>query len=527
MVKLGFTRAYGTKLRRVIAISTSNRFKAFLAGIGVTAIMQSSTATALVLSSFAGRGLITTAAGFAVMLGADVGTTLVVQVFTFDISFLMPVLISAGVILHMMHEEGGRKRHLARIFIGLGLMLLALTLIREAAEPLRQSEVLPLILQPLQQEVVLALMFSAALTWLMHSSLATVLFYTSLVSGGVLTYDLGLVLILGANVGGAAIPAVATYKSKAAAFRIPMCNLGVRAVGVLMALPFLAQYPEWLADLTADPVRQLVMFHTLFNVALAILFLPLVDIVAKIGEHFIQDKNNHNDPGQPQYLDNDSLHTPVVALACAARETMRMADMLQDMLENTITCFAKNDQNLIREIREDEEIVDRLYKEIKIYMTHLTREQLDPKEADRYIQIISFATNLEHMGDILDKNLLELADKKIRKQEDFSKEGFAEIRAYHDRVIENMKMAQTVFLSEDPTLARKLVEEKKELRQAEIDTAAEHFKRLEKGMKESLATSSLHLDVIRDYRRINTHITAIAYAIIDNAEAHKKERKNS
>lgn len=526
MVRIGFIRAYGTDLRRMISASTENRILAFFSGMAITAIVQSSTATALMLASFAQRGLIRTAPALAVMLGADVGTTLIAQVMTFDLSTISPLLIGCGVILHMFHEKGGRWRHLARVSIGIGLMLLALTLIRDASETLKHSDTLPLILAPLENEKALGIIFAAIFTWMLHSSLAAVLLFVSLVGGGVINYELGLLLVLGANVGGALVPVIATMKSEPEAARIPMGNMLIRMIGVILILPFMNYIPELLASLGFDPARELVVFHTAFNVGLALLFLPLIGPMSKLGEKIIPNRPDEKNPSKPQYLDDKALDMPVVALAGAARETLRMAEFVEQMFRDTIRAFEHNDEKLTASIQEKDDIVDNIYDAIKLYMTHLSREALDPKEADRYIQIMTFATNLEHIGDIIDNSLMDLARQKIDRQDRFSKEGFQEISEFHKQVLNNMRLAQSIFLSEDPELARRLVEGKEAMRQAELNTSSSHFTRLRNRLPETLATSNIHLDIIRDFRRINTYVTSIAYAILNNAEAHKKSRKS-
>jgi phosphate:Na+ symporter len=270
----------------------------------------------------------------------------------------------------------------------------------------------------------------------------------------------------------------------------------------------------------------MVNLHVLFNLVLALIFLPTAHWIARLCEKLIPKAKDAPKPAyEPIYMDDKNLSTPVIALASAARETLRMAEMVQQMLENTIEAFKQNDDRLANRISKNDDTVDRLYGKIKLYMTRLTQEALDPKESDRYLQIITFATNLEHIGDIIDKSLMELAKKKIKSKERFSDEGWEEIKNFHNQIVENMRSAQNIFLSEDPDLAQKLVDRKKEVGIAERASSAMHFDRLREGLPASLATSSLHLDIIRDYRRINSYITSIAYEILENAEKYGRTVK--
>jgi phosphate:Na+ symporter len=524
MVKTGITRAYGTSLRQMIVKNVNNRCVALLSGAAVTALLQSSTATALILIGFIKSGFIPTYIALAAIIGADIATTLVAQVLTFDLSWLSPVLLTGGIIIYTIYERSGRERHIGRAIIGLGLMLLSLTLIRETSQPLQHSDVLPLILKPLTDEPMLAVVFAALLTYVLHSSLAAILLFATLAMNNIISLDLGLHLVLGANLGGAFIPFIATYREGLKVRRLTVGNLIMRSASIILCLPFLALVEAYMVE-HGDTGRAIVNFHTAFNVFLGLVFLPLVGVLSTLTERMFPDTGEDKDSGAPQYLDEKAIKTPVIALAGAARETLRMAEIVEKMLELTLTAFEKNNDRLILSIKEMDNRVDHLNQAIKLYLTRLSQESLDPKEADRYIQILTFSTNLEYCGDVIDNSLLEAAEKKMHSQESFSEKGFAEIREFHKSVLENLRLAQTIFLSEDPDLARQLVEKKKTVREAETETSKQHFKRLHERQAQSIATSSLHLDIVRDLRRINSYITAVAFTILDNHEKYKKKRK--
>ncbi|MDH5723507.1 MAG: Na/Pi cotransporter family protein [Alphaproteobacteria bacterium] len=527
MVKNGFTRAYATHLQKFIAKNTNNRVKAFFAGLGVTAVLQSSTATALVVSSFASKNLIGTAAGLSVMIGADVSTTLVAQILTFDLSWIMPGFLLLGVIMHHYYEHKGRRRHLARAFIGLGLILLSLSLIKETALPLGQSETLPLILKPLESEPFIALVIAALMTWLLHSSLAAVLIISSFAASGLVSIHLGLLLVLGANLGGAFLAFIMTYKMGTQAKRITGGNLLMRALSVLIIIPFIDVFVDFFGDLGIAGSREIVHFHTSFNVLLAIFFLPFVTNVSKLCHSlFPTQEDDINKDEHPQYLDSASLQSPTIALASAARETLRVAEVVEEMFAMSMTALKKEDTKILTRIHTLEKQVDILHHEIKLYLTRLNEETLDPKESDRFIQIMGFSTNLEHIGDVIDVSISELIKSKIENKVRFSQEGFQEIVEFHQIILKNMQIAQAIFMSEDPKLARELVEGKTKVRNAASKSTQRHFQRLREGLPDTISTSALHTDLIRDYRRVNTYITTVAYSILENAEAYKDQRKS-
>jgi phosphate:Na+ symporter len=517
-VNTGLNRAFGTALRRIISSSTSNRFKAFFVGVGVATVLQSSTAASLIVSSFAARSVITVTAAIAVMLGADVGTTLAAQLMSLNLSWLVPVTITAGYIINKT-MSGSQYKHVGRALIGIGLALLALRTISTVAEPLKHSQVLHDMIGPLTDQPILAVAISALLTWFVHSSLGMVLLYVSFVAAGALPAQLGLYLVLGANLGGAIAPVIMTLRDIPAGRRVPLGNLLIRGMGVLFVMPFMGTvfYP-FIESFQPDPGRMLVNFHTMFNMLLAVVFIPFIGNLTRMSEVVLPDRPREEDERLPRYLDPIAIETPPAALACVARETLRICDIIEKMMHDTLEAFRTNNPKLVHSIRDREQIVDNLYESIKTYLARLSGQDLDETESKRYMQILTFSTNLEHIGDIIDKNLMEMAMKKIRNQDNFSRQGFAEISSLHTRTMENLHLAQNVFMTGDVKMARKLYEEKASLRSQEVHAMESHFKRLHEGVAETIATSSLHLDILRDLRRINSYVALIAYPILDEAK---------
>ncbi len=526
MVKLGFTRAYATSLQQFISKSTNNRIKAFLAGLGVTTILQSSTATVMICASFASKKMITTAASLAVIIGADIGTTLVAQILTFDLSWLTPMLLVVGYAMHSRYEHKGRKKHIARALIGLGIILLSLTVIKQTAAPLGNAPNLPILLDPLEKEPILALLVSALMTWILHSSLAAVLLIASFTTSGLITLKLGLLLVLGANLGGAIIPYVITQGMNARARRITLGNVIMRITTVLIILPFVDEIAAFASTLDTASEREIVHFHTLFNVFLAALFLPFITPLTAFCKKLLPHEAPKKRPETtPLYLDESALSSPTIALAAAASETLRVAKLVELMFSKTMKALQEDDMKLVESIKKEDDTVDNLYTSIKMYLTRVTEEALDPKESDRFVQILSFATNLEHAGDIIDNSLSDLVTAKIKNKKRFSKEGFQEIKEFHEIILTNMKIAQAIFMSEDPKLARQLIDGKSTVRKAAQQSTERHFQRLRAGNPETELTSALHNDIIRDYKRINSYVTTVAFSILDNAKKHKKVRK--
>ncbi len=518
MVRTGVARAFGANLRHIVARGTANRYYSFLAGLGVTAVLQSATATALIASAFASRGMMPLAAALAIMLGADVGTTLVAQLLSLKIAWLSSLLIFVGVVM-FLGSKVTRWRDIGRIAVGLGLMLLALRLIFATSEPMRDAVALHAMLNAIAGDTVFGIVVAALLTWLAHSSLAVVLLVMSLTAVGVVHTPAAFVLILGANLGGT-LPAIMSSLSEGVeARRVTFGNAAFKAIGVLVAAPLIGNIAPYLALIEADPARQIVDFHLLFNLALAALFIGLTEPVAALVARLLPARAGagEDEPGRPRYLDRTGIDSPSVALTCAARETLHMGDIVETMLRQSMIALLTDDRKLVGDIERMDNAVDRLHEAIKLYVTEVTRVDLDEAEGRRATDIITFTTNLEHIGDIIDKNLMELAAKKIKNKRKFSLDGAAELTALHRRVLDNLKLALGVFISGDVKIARQLLDEKVAIRDAERAAAENHLARLREGRIESIDTSSLHLDVLRDLKRIHSHICAVAYPILEAA----------
>jgi phosphate:Na+ symporter len=517
MVRSGIMRAFGSELRRLLNTALRNRVLALLAGISVTAILQSSTATGLLMTSFAARGLVDLVPALAVMLGANIGTTLIVQVLSFDVSGVAPVLFLVGLAAFNL---GGRTmtRDLGRVAIGLGLMLLSLHILLDTLAPAENAPSVRALLAAITGEPVLCVVLAAALAWAAHSSTAVVLLVMSLAYSHFVSPVAALALVLGANLGSAINPLVeGSSSANAASRRVPIGNLLNRVVGVALALPFLQPIADLSARLVSNPARIVADFHTAFNLVLALAFVLLLDAVAALLKKWLPDPAKRADAAAALYLDETAIDTPSVALACAARETLHMGDVVEDMLRKAMTALMTNDRRLAAEVSRMDNIVDRLDEAIKLYVTKITRGSLDDRDGRRATEIIAFAINLEHIGDIIDKNLMELASKKIKHKYQFSREGAAELEAFHRRIIENLKLAFSIFMYEDVRIARTLIGEKTELRNLELGYAESHLARLREGRTESIETSSLHLDVLRDLKRIHSHICSAAYPVLEAA----------
>ncbi len=517
MVHSGIVRAFGSDLRRFLGIGLRNRYLAFSAGLLITALLQSSTATGLMTASFAASGAVDLVPALAIMLGANVGTTLIVQILSFNISAVAPILFLVGLVAF---RRGGntRTRDLGRVAIGVGLMLLSLHILLDTLTPAENAPAVRTLLAAITGEPILCVLIAAVLTWAAHSSVTIVLLVMSLAFSNFITPVAALALVVGANLGSAINPLVEGGQSgNPASRRVPVGNLINRVVGCAVVLPFLRPIADAILTIEPNPSRMAADFHTGFNLALALLFILPLNGLASLLTRFLPEKKKSSYPATPLYLDESALSAPSVALACAARETLHVGDIVEAMLRQTMVALTTDDRKMVAEISRMDNAVDKLDEAIKLYVIRLTRESLSDEDGSRAMEIISFSINLEHVGDIIDKNLMELAAKKIKRQLVFSPEGAAEIAAFHQEVLDNLKFAFSVFISGDVKTARHLIAEKTQLRTIELAATESHLARLREGRPESIESSSLHLDILRDLKRIHSHICSVAYPVLERA----------
>lgn len=512
LIRTGVERAFGERLRRFVAMATGGRIRAMASGLLVASALQSASAATVLVAGFAERGLIALPMALAMVLGADIGSTLVVKFLSFDVRALAPLLLALGFALFTWGRSGA-LRNTGRAIIGLALVMVALSMIVGATQPLRGDFLVPLILQRLEGQPFIALIVAIGLTAAVQSSVAVILLVMALAGSGVLGGAIALTLVLGANVGSALVPLWTTWANGVRSRRIAAGNLIFRSAGALLLLPFTGDIAAWLspwspgAHLVADA-------HVAFNLLLCAVCLPLVSLAAPMLERLLGEDEAEADK-RFSHLDESALATPAIALACAAREALRIADRVELMLREVILTFEPDSAERVAELRKLDDEVDRAQEEIKLYLTRLTRAPLSEVDARKAFDLILFATNLEHVGDIIDKNLLELAAKKNRLQAAFSEEGWAELKSMHGSVVTQARLAVTVFVTRDEEMARQLVLAKDAVRGAERAAADNHLRRLRDGMAQSIETSSLHLDILRDFKRIVAHLTNVAYPILE------------
>jgi phosphate:Na+ symporter len=514
----GLQKRTGDHLRHWLTRMTGNRLYGLLSGTLLAAVLQSSTATVMMLVGFANTGLLSLTQTMSMLLGAGVGSTLIVQVMSFKLSQVAMLIVVGGFALLSIGKRS-RTRALGRAILGFGLVFLGIQLTSEATAPLQSNLLLLQVIEALAEQPLLGMLVGAGLTALVQSSAVTMGLLLSLSFSDLVTLHAALPMVLGANLGNCIMPFVAALRGDIAGKRVAWAYVIPKASGVGLGILLLTPLTDLVASTAASTPHQIANAHTLFNVLLACAALPFLTwgaaLVRWIVPKPIDDKSHRL---HVQFLDEQALDTPSLAFAQATREILRMAEMVQQMLTYIMRVFETNDREAVEIIAEQDDYVDYLEHHIKLFLTKLSRSALTDEQAARELELIAFTSDLETIGDIVDIDLVHLARKKIKKGLEFSKEGMEEIRSFHARVMENLDLSVATFTSGDAGLARKLLRHKVTIATMAQELTEAHIERLHQGLRESIDTSSIHLDLLSNLKRINSQLSNIAHPIIIRAD---------
>ncbi|MBT2337590.1 MULTISPECIES: Na/Pi cotransporter family protein [Pseudomonas] len=517
IVRTGILRVYGSNLRHVIGQNMSRRWLAFLAGITVTAMVQSSNATAMLVTSFVGQGLMALTPALATMLGADVGTALMARVLTLDLSWLSPLLIFLGVIFFLSRKQT-RAGQMGRVGIGLGLIILALQLIVEAAAPITHAQGVKVIFASLTGDILLDALIGALFAMISYSSLAAVLLTATLAGAAVISLPVAIGLVIGANIGSGVLAFLSTSMQNAAGRQVALGSLLYKLIGLLLIIPVLDPLVGWLDSLAFSAQETVIGFHLLYNTVRCLVLLPSVASMARLCAWLLPERPETNGTAKPRHLDLTALATPSLALANAARETLRIGDLIENMLEAMLDVLNGQQSAVTQEVRRMSDDVEALCSTIKLYLAQMPREDLSEQDSRRWAEIIELAINLKLASDLIERMLRKVQQQKTSQRRSFSDVGLEELAGLHSQLIANLRLGMSVFLSADRESARHLLREKRRFRAQERRMAHAHVSRLQRKILQSLETSALHLELIADMRRLNSLFCGSAYVVLESAE---------
>ena len=518
-LRVGSDRAFGAKLRQWLRTATKGNTRAMVAGFFVSVLLPSSTAVSLLAVEALDAGYVTLPHMLALMLGANVGFTATVQLLAFKFYIYNAIFLVAGTPFYLFSQRQN-IRGVGQVLLGIGFLLLSIGVLTDAVAPWKDSGEIRQVLQLLESHPWWLVGFAMLLTVGLQSPTSVIGIAMALCVQQVLALHAAVAMVVGANVGVAVTGLIAGY-ARTETRRMAIGNLVFKLVGAAVCTPVLPWLIQALKPLSPSGDSQLIAnAHLLFNVALTVVFLPVVAGAAKLLENVVPERATPTGEFGPRYLDESALASPALALGQATREILHMADVVREMLHDAYRCFQGGDETRCEQVQKEDDKIDLLNNAIKAYITRISERALHPDESRREVALLTFATELETIGDIVDKNLADLARKKITMHVDFSKDGASELDGFFQKVLENFEVAISAFASQDKTLADQLLQRKRQINELERELRNRHFHRLQEGLKESFETSAIHLDVLTNLKAINSHLTAVAYPILENGQPH-------
>jgi len=508
----GLQKAAGGRLRAILTSLTKNKYMGIVVGAAVTAILQSSSATTVMLVGFVSSGLMRLNQTIGVILGADIGTTFTVQILSFRVYDISILFIAIGVAIMFLGKRAV-VRDIGEGILGFSFIFFSIKIMSDSMIPLKDSVYFKTALLSVGDNPVAGILIAAVLTAVVQSSAAVIGMTLALSLQNLMTLDVAIPIIFGANIGTCATAVISSIGANYEARQVAAAHILFKILGVVIFFPFTGLFKELIEYSASDIPRQIANAHTLFNIAIGVIFIPFTDPIANLIRKIIPERKEER--FAPKYLDPHVLSTPALALGQASREALRMAEIVQWMLQESITVFRTNDRDLLNRIEQRDDEVDMLDREIRLYLTRLAQSSLSPSQSRREFGLIAITGNMENIGDIIDKNLMELAKKKISHGVGFSDEGMKEITEFHKMVVENLDISISAFMSRDKELAHKVVRHNARMGEIERDLRQAHINRLHMGLQESIDTSAIHLDVLSNLIRINSHITNIAYPTLE------------
>lgn len=515
----GLKLALSGKIRSIIGNLTDNKFVGLGIGALVTFLLQSSTSTTVILVSFVGSGVMSFSQSIAVILGADIGTTFTIQLLSLNILDYALLLIGVGFCM-MFFSKQKKFQYIGQVILGFGFLFLSLKIMKEATAPLQRSSEFQLILKYFSDNPFWLLVISALFTGLVHSSAAILAFAISLSHDGALNIYSALPIIIGANIGTCITAYMSGLGSTTDAKRVAVAHVLFKVLGAVVLYPFMKPFADFILIFSGDVPRQIANAHTIFNILITLLVFPFIPLFAKLIIKLIPEKEEKKEKiFRPKFIDDKFLVNPALALGQVIREVSRMACIVEEMLVRSIEVFKHNDIELAEQIQEMDDKLDILEEALILYTAKISQNSITETQSNKLISLMHVVNDLENIGDIIDKNLMELAKKKIKNGLSFSTQGQKEIEDIHYKVCENLYLAVDSLVTGEKGMVKKVLSHDKKISELQRESYQTHLNRLRDGYQESIDTSAIHLDMLTNLQRINSHATSIGYAVLGLLES--------
>ncbi|OQW46888.1 MAG: Na/Pi-cotransporter family protein [Proteobacteria bacterium SG_bin7] len=499
MVSDYLQKIVGNRVRELMGKISQNNFLSILVGIALTVCLQSSGAVTMLLIGLGSANVITLNQVMGVIIGSSIGTTVTVQLISYNVAQYGLPIFTLGFLGYFTAKKLIVKNWMG-IVMGFGLIFFGLEYMGKGTEAINHISILKEIFVKLSKEPILTIVASMIFTAFIHSSAVTIGLAMTLTTQNVITLQDAIYWVYGANIGTTATGIMGAVGGNFIGRQVAWANFFYKFLSVGLLVPFTGIFVRFLDHIHDNMFRAIADAHTIYNILAAIAFYPLINVGASMFERLIQPAPHERKFGV-KYLDRSNYQDSALAMAYARREILRMGDIVVNMIKDSINVLDHEDHEIMDNTKENDNKVDLLMREIKLYLVKYANEAVGGIDQVVF-NLISVASDLEAAADVIDNNILELARKKNALKVDFSKEGWEEIKQFHAMTVEIATISMSCFEMQDPTLAQKLIDMKRRMRKKEKEFREHHIERLNKGLKQTINTSAIHLDLLADFRRV-------------------------
>ena len=509
----GLENAAGEGLKSILEKVTSNRLMGVAVGAIVTAVIQSSSATTVMVVGFVNAGLMSLAQAAGVIMGANIGTTITAQLVAFKLDQIAPIFVCVGAMI-VMFARAKKRREIGNIILGFGILFTGMGIMSGAMKPMASSPMFMDILIAIGDNWFIGIIAGAAITALLQSSSATTGILIALATTGSIDIGLALPVVFGCNIGTCITAIIASIGTNKTAHKAALLHLIFNIVGTVIFLPFLNILGEFVQSTSpGDVSRQIANAHTVFNIANTALLLPFTKYIIKFINRVIPCEDKTEKMG-PKYIDDRVLETPVIAAGQVIKETIRMANKAKENLELSMKAFMNNDEELINKVYENEKLIDILEESITSYLVKLSKCELSNKEKGIVASTFHVIIDIERIGDHAE-NIVELATEKINKNLQYSKDAEQEIYEVYNMARDALDIAIESYVSRDVDKAKSIRVVEDKIDRYQKTYREKHIQRLYDGKCNAFA-GAIFLDLINTFERIGDHSTNIAESVTEN-----------
>ena len=525
----GLKRSAGNKMRSILAKLTKNRFIALIVGAFVTMVIQSSSATTVMLVSFVQAELMTFTQSLGVILGADIGTTITAQMVAFKLTDYALGMIAAGFAVRMFGKNDNMKS-IGDILLGFGILFYGMKLMSDSMAPLRTYPQFIDMMKTMENPFM-GILAGAVFTALVQSSSATTGVVIVLAQQGLITLEAGIPVILGANIGTCVTAGLASIGTQREAKRVALAHVLFKIVGVLLVVSFIQPFADIIRRVAemfgSGTARQIANAHTVFNVSIGLLFLPFVDLFGRFILFLLPNKAREKgiEPAT-WHLDDSIVSTPAIALELANAEIARMAKILRRMHNAAIMPFIVDELprdeiypeqlSLLEGIEMREKKINFLEEKTRRYLLSISRQELAIGQGSEVNSLLSLLDSMESIGDVIVKQIVPLAKKKDTRGVDFSEEGQKELVSYHEKVGKQLRRLEKMMTKRDIVLARKVKKKKKRYAHFDSKLRSYHLERMLAMKEGTMETHTIHMELLDALNQINLFSAEIAKVMLQS-----------